>query len=372
MKGKEKEKKKRSHTINTSAIAICAAMALLLFLTANTAALVVEKDIGSLSVDDFAALIRGEMISKQEIEKGRTEPAIMEVAHEVFNLSEMGGVITSEENATPENESKPITNESEANVTTSSLGWVIIKYETFEGPFPNTLWRVSSGRPPCRYTWDDDDYKPYAGSWSAWCADISLGGCRDLDPAYDNYPNNMDAWMIYGPFDLSDPRITDARMRFYHWTYTESRYDYFFYGASHDGVNFYGYRVSGDWRPWRSVTLSLRDYIGDSSVWVGFKFHSDSSVTRKGTFVDNVLIEKYHVPCTPVITSIIPSYGPAKAAYLGTSTPASDSTRVTIYGRCFGTTPGSVRFWRSGTTYYSAAIESWSDTRIVCRVPGQL
>ena len=192
-KEEQKEKKNRNYAIYTSTIAICTVMALLLFLTANTAALVVEKGIGSLtseadaivlgnvtalqsqwedgkiftyvtlsareyikgakkgeiiikvsggtvgeiscyvtdtptfekgeevltflrekdnyfdvvgcyqgkyaiednkvlgtglSVDDFAALIRGELVSQQGIEKGRPGPLIMKVAQEVFNLTE--------------------------------------------------------------------------------------------------------------------------------------------------------------------------------------------------------------------------------------------------------------------------------------------
>jgi hypothetical protein len=316
-----------------------------------------------LSVDEFTALIRGEMISEQGIEKGRTEPTIMlKDAHEVFVQSEMDEVVTTED------VSKKMTTESENEVTVSSPGWVTILSEGFEGSWPWGLWS-RSGSSPCAYTWDDVSYKSHTGGWSAWCADESLGGCADLQPESNNYPNNMRAWMEYGPFDLSD--ATNARMTFYYWVEAESCCDYLFWGASHDGSGFGGTSAYGSSGGWVSRTLDLQPYCGDSTVWVGFLFNSDSSVTYKGAFVDDIIIEKYVGGGIPVITSITPSSGPAKAAQIGSSTAASDSTRVTISGSNFGLSPGWVIFWYEGNNYYSAAIESWSATSIVCRVPGK-
>jgi|GEM_PF-6757373 len=76
----------------------------------------------------------------------------------------------------------------------------------------------------------------------------------------------------------------------------------------------------------------------------------------------------------PVINSILPGYGPAKAVQLGSSSCAADSTRVTIQGSNFGSTQGTsqVVFRRSGSTTYNACIESWSETTIVARVPGRV
>lgn len=65
---------------------------------------------------------------------------------------------------------------------------------------------------------------------------------------------------------------------------------------------------------------------------------------------------------TPYISSISPSFGPVRI-------PASTSTRITIVGTNFGTSKGRVRFWRVGSSYNNATIESWSDTKIVARVP---
>jgi len=87
----------------------------------------------------------------------------------------------------------------------SADSWTTIMTEDFEEAFPSGLWRVS-GDP----TWGADDYQPHTGLASAWCAS---GGSSPLDPAENNYANNMNAWMIYGPFDLSD--ASDAELLFY-------------------------------------------------------------------------------------------------------------------------------------------------------------
>jgi hypothetical protein len=66
-----------------------------------------------------------------------------------------------------------------------AAGWNNLMTENFEGQFPSGSWTLA-GDP----TWDDDDFKPHYGSWSAWCA---RGGTFGLDPQYSNYPNNMDS-----------------------------------------------------------------------------------------------------------------------------------------------------------------------------------
>ena len=174
-------------------------------------------------------------------------------------------------------------------------GWTTILNEGFEGTFPYSGWRVLDGDGTANgeYYWDDDDYKPYTGSWSAWAAN---GGRNALDPQYYNYPNNMRSWMIYGPFDLSN--ATDAELLFNYWNRSEYNYDYFGWYASVNGTNFYGTRVSGDSGGWRSVNFDLTavPMLGNvtrrSAVWIAFYFSSDSSVTSKGPFVDNVKVQK--------------------------------------------------------------------------------
>ncbi len=172
--------------------------------------------------------------------------------------------------------------------------WQVIKTETFEGAFPNTGWTVvDQSNDGYERFWDDDDYKPYAGSWSAWPAN---GGANGLDPQLYFYPNNMDTWMIYGPFNLSD--AVDARTVFRLWREIEVNYDYVFFGVSANGASFTGLSWDG-YQGWTEITRSYSSFVGDSTVWVGWKFYSDSSVVDDGPFVDNISIEKDVSACGP-------------------------------------------------------------------------
>ena len=164
-------------------------------------------------------------------------------------------------------------------------GWVTLMTETFEGAFPSGLWDSfdNNGATGGDVYWDDDDFKPHIGYWGAWAAN---GGANGLDPQYNNYPNDMDSWMIYGPFDLSNCAAAD--FDFYYWNKSESGYDYFGWAASPNGYNFYGSQLSGDQSTWNYVDFDLKPYLGDSSVWLMFLFTSDYTVTDIGAFIDDV------------------------------------------------------------------------------------
>jgi hypothetical protein len=118
-------------------------------------------------------------------------------------------------------------------------GWTQIMSEGFEGIFPSGLWHVfdNDGSTNGEYYWDDTSYKSHTGAWSGWCA---KGGMNGLNPEFNNYPNNCNSWMEYGPFNLSD--ATDANFSFYFWNKSEKGYDYLFWGASIDGTHYYGRR----------------------------------------------------------------------------------------------------------------------------------
>lgn len=175
------------------------------------------------------------------------------------------------------------------------VGWTTIKYENFEGVWPNGAWRAfdNDGTTNGEIYWDDTSYKPRTGSWSAWAA---RGGAQGRDPGAYTYANNMRSWTIYGPFDLTNS--VDAEMLFYYWNQSESGYDYFSWMASANGTNFYGYKVSGDSGGWSYVNFDLTavptlgNLVGDSSVWIAFTFNTDGSVTDDGAFVDDVTIQK--------------------------------------------------------------------------------
>lgn len=172
---------------------------------------------------------------------------------------------------------------SPVRLPSAARGWTPIMTEDFEGTFPDGKWTLL-GDPG----WSRETYRWHGAWWSGYCAGGGTNGVYPPGP----YPNNMSAWMIYGPFDLST--ATDAELRFYYWLQSEAGYDYFKYYASIDGTNFYGFRTSGDISDWRFGKLELNcvpglgDVTGQSSVWIAFKFDSDSSVAYEGAYVDDI------------------------------------------------------------------------------------
>lgn len=180
---------------------------------------------------------------------------------------------------------------------TPSPGWVKIMTEKFEGGFPNAGWEVFDNNGPTygEFYWDDDDYKPYQGTRSAWPA---RGGADGVDPQIYCYPDDLDSWMVYGPFSLAD--ALDAELRFRWWIDSEQDWDWFFWGASVNGINFYGEAWSGYSAGWLypnfdlTSVSTLGDLRGQPHVWVAFIFTSDIITFEgcDGVFVDNIVLRK--------------------------------------------------------------------------------
>lgn len=188
-------------------------------------------------------------------------------------------------------------------------GWTLIVEETFESDFPTGNWQVfdANGTADGEYFWDDDDYLPHKGAWSAWPAN---GGTNGVDPEQYYYPNNLRSWMVFGPFDLSEASY--AEMAFAYWNQSELNYDSLFWGASLDNDTFYGTRVSGDSGGWKNEIFSfaevpeLGDITGQRAVWICFVFESDTSVVDDGPYLDDIKIMRYF-PDAPNLTPDAPS-----------------------------------------------------------------
>lgn len=168
-------------------------------------------------------------------------------------------------------------------------GWNNIMTDGFEGEFPGS-WIVNSESGTDAY-WGKDSHYYHTGSHSAFCAKNGSAGVNP--PA--SYPNNMEAWMVYGPFSLAD--ATDAELNFWLWLESEPTYDRLMCLASIDGMNFYGSSWSGntDWN-YESFDLTnvftLGNLCGHSQVWIAFVFVSDISITYQGAFIDDVVLRK--------------------------------------------------------------------------------
>lgn len=184
----------------------------------------------------------------------------------------------------------PLTN----SLLSPSLGQsVLVTGQDFEGTFPPTGWIVrdlsTDGKE--RY-WGKTNYRKLSGSWAVWPA---RNGADGIDPAQGNhnYPNYMDTRLIYGPFDLSDAGTAYAQFQL--WREIELNYDYLAVEASHDGVTFQTMTTrTGIITPtWAVETARFNEYAGDSSVWIAWRFYSDSTVTYDGPYVDDIYLWKY-------------------------------------------------------------------------------
>jgi immune inhibitor A len=192
----------------------------------------------------------------------------------------------------------------------SQVGWSSLMSENFEGNFPSGAWQAfdNNGSNYGEFYWDDDDYLPHSGSWSAWAAN---GGANGADPALYYYPNNMDSWMMYGPFSLSS--YSDAELLFSYWNDSELGWDKFSWLVSTNGTNFYGYAVSGYSSGWQSVNFdlttvpSLGNVTGAANVWIAFNFTSDSTNVYDGAFVDDISLQGYQAGTAPNLVPYTPS-----------------------------------------------------------------
>ena len=220
-------------------------------------------------------------------------------------------------------------------VPLAAQGWMDIMTEDFEGAFPGTKWTLYGDT-----TWGKGGYRPRNGDWSGYCAG---GGTNSVYPP-GPYPDNMNAQMIYGPFDLSS--ATDAELRFYHWTKTKSGNDFFWLLASIDFPDWSGSRWSGDWAGkcggWCEYNFDLTDVdalgnlCGQPEVWIAFVFTSNSSNTYEGTYVDDIALRAFvsavtgtpTMTPTPTVTGSPPPTSTPTATPTPTLTPTSTPTYI--------------------------------------------
>jgi len=164
--------------------------------------------------------------------------------------------------------------------TRNSGDWVAYMFDDFEGVFPG-YW-ILEGSP----TWGGTDYRAASGTYSAWCAG------SDYTPIH-GYVNNMNAWMIDGPFDMTAAK--NAELYFDYWVDTEADYDSLFVGVSTDGETFFGNIYSGDSEGWVfDELINLVEYAGVENLYVGVNFLSDDiNSGYEGAYVDNVELDAY-------------------------------------------------------------------------------
>ena len=191
-----------------------------------------------------------------------------------------------------------------------------IFYDGFEqGPLP--AWTVD-GNP----TWANVNYRAAAGQWSAYCAGSAI---NPPGP----YANNMAAWLVAGPFDLS--AVTSATFNYKVYFNTESNKDWIDGMVSINGESFYGSGSSGNSQGWenRSIDLTnvatLGNVCGRSQVWIAFRFESDPAIVYEGAYVDEVSVVSSSSPTpTPGADDDIPGVAIPASPFTGSVSDPSD------------------------------------------------
>jgi hypothetical protein len=181
-----------------------------------------------------------------------------------------------------------------------------IKYENFEDAFPND-WEFYDDNGPTggEQLWTDIPCNARTGFWSGWPAGVDgANGVNPCFPDFALYPNDVNSWLIYGPFSLVDAQ--SASFNIFLKMVTElcnplTACDYLFWGASPDGVNFGGTFAAGtltgtQGNNYDFISLDLANVpfqgnlLGQPQVWVAIQFKSDFSDTFAGPFIDDVSV----------------------------------------------------------------------------------
>ncbi|MBK6770203.1 MAG: hypothetical protein IPG72_14570 [Ardenticatenales bacterium] len=206
-----------------------------------------------------------------------------------------------------------------------------------------TLWRTfdNNGAEHGEYYWKNRCTGHHTAR-SAWAIGEGASG-RSL-ACGATYPENLDSYMIYGPFSLA--AYSKATLEFAFWLDSEcqgtncaTKADRMWAMASTDGTNFYGEWWAGDWAHdpdahpggWNEDSISLDDYAGEAQVWIAFNFDSDGTTGfAGGAFVDDVVV-RVEGGCSP--TASIVRITPTARAILRAARSARSSRSRTAADR---------------------------------------
>lgn len=186
--------------------------------------------------------------------------------------------------------------------------WEIITLEGFEGgALPPNWSAVDLGGDANERFWGVDDYLHYTGNYAIWPA---RGGAQGYDPLINNnYANNMHTRLSYGPFSLSNSDWVNVKFQLWREVYDSN--DYLVLEVSPNGQSGFvelarwNYSYAA-WPPY-PISESFDNFAGDDSVWLSWRFYSNSSGTRRGMWLDDVdLAKQLVVTATPTRTPTAP------------------------------------------------------------------
>ncbi len=210
-------------------------------------------------------------------------------------------------------------------------GWYTIMEEAFEGTFPSPGWQMVGSSE--QVMWGKRDCRPASGSYSLW----SHGGgpVGSATECGSSYPNNLEAYAVYGPFSLED--ATSAELELSYWARTEVDADYMLILLSTNAEDWNGWSLSGDSQGWTRDGLDLREadvpggVLGQPEVWLALGLETDASFGDEGVYFDDLSLRATSstapTPTAPASRTASP---------IPSETPASGEW-VTVLGESFET-----------------------------------
>jgi hypothetical protein len=178
-------------------------------------------------------------------------------------------------------------------VRVSGVGaWSAVVEEGFETA-PGSLWESWNFG---GYQWAWRNCRSHTGSQSAWAIGGGTGG--GTLACFSDCPDNVDAWMAYGPFSLAD--ATAAELSFYvRLNVGTDPNDGLWVCYSLDGDQYWCRQLTYEPTDWGSLTFPLDNaLIGfdlrlTSPVWIAVEYVNSGTVTvPEGAYVDDFVIRK--------------------------------------------------------------------------------
>lgn len=214
-----------------------------------------------------------------------------------------------------------------------------IMTQNFEGAWPAAGWSLvdQSGDDGGEFLLGKRNCHPHSGSYAGWT--VGGGAQGSALSCSANYPNNVDTWAEYGPFDLR--QATSASLTYYLWGQAEAASDGCFdaliiadsiNGSSYDHGSIYcGNATGGDaGNGYYRRTLDLSNRLGQAQVWIAVAFVSDGSITYIGMTVDDLTLDVVGQPTstfTPTPTRPPTATDTPTRAPTATWTPTRTPTR---------------------------------------------
>lgn len=173
--------------------------------------------------------------------------------------------------------------------------WNHLVNDDFETTFPITTSCVVQDKSNDGYErfWGKDSFKysPYiTGTHAIWPA---RGGANGVNPATNNYPANLESWLVCGPYDFTYAK--ESLVQFTLWYDITDPNDYFSVGFSTNGQDFAWTNLATQRNSWTVVRFWNPFLEGRPQVWVALRFHSENHmVDSKGVWVDDLKIWRHN------------------------------------------------------------------------------